>query len=67
MSYSAEAQEKRELAARARRLAGSVTREADREGLIRTARQLESEAQELQGQADLQADNADNPPARRQL
>jgi hypothetical protein len=41
MSYSAESQEKREMAARARRLAGSVTAEADREGLIRTAQQLE--------------------------
>jgi hypothetical protein len=66
MSYSAEAQEKREMAARARRLAGSLTTDADREGLIRTARQLESEAQELEGRADLQAGKADSPPSQRQ-
>ena len=55
MSYSGEAQEKREMAARARRLAGSVTAEADRERLVRTARQLEREAQELEDQADVGA------------
>jgi hypothetical protein len=66
MSYSAEAQEKREIAARARRLAGSVTTEPDRERLIRTAHQLENEAQELEDQADLDARNADSPPYRRQ-
>jgi hypothetical protein len=66
MSYSAEAQEKREMAARARRLAGSVTAEADREGLIRTAQQLEKEAQELEDQADGRDANAERPPSRRQ-
>jgi hypothetical protein len=65
MSYSAEAQEKREMAARARRLAGSVKAPADREALIRTARQLESEAGELENKADGQAADADSPPARR--
>lgn len=64
MSYSAEAQEKREMAARARRLAGSVTAEGDREGLIRTAQQLENEAQELEDQAG--GANADRPPSQRQ-
>lgn len=66
MPYSAEAQEKREMAARARRLAGSVTAQADREGLICTARQLEREAQELEGQADVGAARSDSPPSRRQ-
>ncbi len=66
MSYSAEAQEKREMAARARRLAGSVTAQADREGLIRAALQLEGEARELEDQADGGAANADSPPSRRQ-
>jgi hypothetical protein len=66
MSYSAESQEKREMAARARRLAGSVTAEADREGLIRTAQQLEKEAQELEDQAGGRAANADRPPSQRQ-
>ena len=67
MSYSAEAQEKREMAARARRLAGSVTTaQADRERLIRTALQLEREAQELEDQADMGAANADSPPSQRQ-
>jgi hypothetical protein len=65
MSYSAEAQEKRQMAARARRLAGSVTAEADREGLIRAAQQLEREAQELEDRADGDAANADRPPSRR--
>jgi hypothetical protein len=65
MSYSGEAQEKREMAARARRLAGSVTAEADREKLIRTARQLEQEAQELEDQADGRATDADSPPSQR--
>jgi hypothetical protein len=66
MSYSAEAQEKREMAARARRLAGSVAAEAERQGLIRTARQLEREAQELEDQADTQASDTDSPRSRRQ-
>ncbi len=66
MSYSAEAQEKREMAARARRLAGSVTAEADRQGLVRTAQQLEREAQELEDRADAQAADGDSPPGRRQ-
>jgi hypothetical protein len=66
MSYSAEAQEKREFAARARRLAGSLTVEADRERLIRSAEQLESEARELEGQADVCAENADKAPSHRQ-
>lgn len=66
MSYSAEAQEKREMAARARRLAGSVTAEADRQGLLRTAQQLEEEAQELEDQADGHDANADSPPSQRQ-
>lgn len=66
MSYSAEAQEKREMAGRARRLAGSLTAEADRERLIRTAEQLEREAQELEDQADARAASADSPPSRRQ-
>ena len=65
MPYSAEAQEKREMAARARRLAGSVTAQADREALIRTARQLEREAQELEDPADVGAARADSPPSRR--
>ena len=66
MSYSGEAQEKREMAARARRLAGSVTKESERQGLIRAAQQLEKEAQELEDRADLGAANADSPPSRRQ-
>ena len=66
MSYSAEAQEKREMAARARRLAGSVTAEADRQGLLRTAQQLEKEAQELEAQAGGRDADADKPPSRRQ-
>lgn len=65
MSYSAEAQEKREMAARARRLAGSVTAEADREGLLRTAEHLEREAQELEDQAGERDDNADSAPSQR--
>jgi hypothetical protein len=65
MSYSGEAQEKREMAARARRLAGSLAAEADRERLVRTARQLEREAQELEDQADVQAADADSSPSRR--
>lgn len=65
MSYSAEAQEKREMAARARRRAGSHLAEADRRGLIRAARQLETEAQELEKQADGQAADDDSPPSRR--
>jgi HPt (histidine-containing phosphotransfer) domain-containing protein len=51
MSYSAEAQEKRDMAARARRLAGSLSAEADRERLIRTAQQLEEEARQLESQS----------------
>ena len=66
MSYSAESQEKREMAARARRLAGSVTAEADREGLLRTARHLEKEAQELEDQAGGRDAKADRPPSQRQ-
>ena len=66
MSYSAESQEKREMAARARRLAGSVTAEADREGLIRTAQELEKEEQELEDQAGGRDANADRPPSQRQ-
>ena len=66
MWYSAEAQEKREMAARARRLAGSLTVETDRERLIRSAQQLESEARELEGQADARAENADRVPSQRQ-
>jgi GTP cyclohydrolase I len=66
MSYSAESQEKREMAARARRLAGSVTAEADREGLIRTAQQLEKEAQELEDQAGGRDANAGRHPSQRQ-
>jgi hypothetical protein len=66
MSYSGEAQEKREMAARARRLAGSVTLEADRERLIRTAKQLEKEAQELQNQAEGRDANPYRPPSRKQ-
>ncbi len=65
MSYSAEAQEKRQMAARARRLAGSAAAEADREGLLRSARQLEREAQELEDQADGRAADSDSPPSRR--
>lgn len=64
MSYSAEAQEKRQMAARARRLAGSVMADADRDGLIRAAQQLEKEAQELQQQADGCADDARGPSRR---
>jgi hypothetical protein len=48
MSYSAEAQEKREMAARARRLAGPLTAEADQQRLIRSAEELEKEARELE-------------------
>lgn len=66
MSYSGEAQEKREMAARARRLAGSVREESERQGLLRAAQQLEKEAQELEDRADLGAANADSPPSQRQ-
>jgi hypothetical protein len=66
MSYSAEAQEKREMAARARRLAGSVTAEADRERLLRSAQEMESEAQQLEGQADALAADTSKPPSQRQ-
>jgi GTP cyclohydrolase I len=62
MSYSAEAQEKRDVAARARRLAASLGREADRERLIRTAQQLEEEARQLQSQSDLRAAKATKAP-----
>jgi HPt (histidine-containing phosphotransfer) domain-containing protein len=65
MSYSAEAQEKREMAARARRLAGSLAAEADRERLIRTAQQLEEEARQLESQSDLQATKAAKAPPER--
>jgi HPt (histidine-containing phosphotransfer) domain-containing protein len=62
MSYSAEAQEKRDMAARVRRLAGSLATEADRERLIRTAQQLEEEARQLESQSDLRAAKAVKPP-----
>jgi hypothetical protein len=62
MSYSAEAQEKRDMAARARRLAASLATEADRERLIRTAQQLEEEARQLQSQSDLRAAKATKAP-----
>jgi hypothetical protein len=59
-------QEKREIAARARRLAGSLTPEADRQRLIRSAQQLESEARELESQADAGGEDADKAPSQRQ-
>jgi HPt (histidine-containing phosphotransfer) domain-containing protein len=62
MSYSAEAQEKRDMAARARRLAGSLAAEADRERLIRTAQQLEEEARQLESQSDARAAKAVKAP-----
>jgi hypothetical protein len=65
MSYSAEAQEKRDMAARARRLAGSLSAEADRERLIRTAQQLEEEARQLESQSDLRAAKAAKAPPER--
>ena len=65
MSYSAEAQEKRDRAARARRLAGAMNAEIDRRKLIRTAQQLEKEAGELEDQADVRAADADSPPSQR--
>jgi hypothetical protein len=63
MSYSAEAQEKRDMAARARRLAGSLAAEADRERLIRTAQQLEEEARKLESQSDARAAKAAKAPS----
>jgi hypothetical protein len=62
MSYSAEAQEKRDMAARARRLAGSLAAGADRERLIRAAQQLEEEARQLESQSDARAAKAAKAP-----
>jgi hypothetical protein len=53
------------MAARARRLAGSLSAEADRERLIRTAQQLEEEARQLESQSDLRAAKAAKAPPER--
>jgi hypothetical protein len=63
MSYSAEAQEKRDMAARARRLAGSLLVEADREGLMRTAQQLEEEAIQIESQSRARAAKGAKAPS----
>jgi len=46
------------MAARARRLAGSLAAEADRERPIRAAQQLEEEARQLESQSDARAAKA---------
>ena len=52
------------MAARARRLAGSLAAEADRERPIRAAQQLEEEARQLESQSDARAAKAPSKPER---
>jgi hypothetical protein len=48
MDHSAEARQKRELAARARRYAAAVTQDVDRQRLLKWAGELEGEATGLE-------------------
>ena len=56
-----QAREKQELAAQARRWAGEMTQDADRDHLLRIAAELEAEAVELERQASSKATQVQPP------